>query len=249
MRRLPCLGRLALLLALQACAAKNAVVPVGGACSSDDVCLTGSCIQATDLAGKATRWRDGYCSGNCDEHACPQGRCLTMADDSKLCVADCGSDGDCRAGYVCDQTVKACLPDCREGWSCGTTLVCNADNGSCQLPKGTAPVGDACTTDNDCANGFCIRDADASGWTDGYCSADCASDDCPQGSCLTMADASKLCVATCATDSDCRAGYVCAKAAAACLPDCRRGWSCGATLTCNSTNGNCQSTGGPSASP
>ena len=72
-------------------------VPVGGPCSSDDVCLTGSCIRDTDLAGQATRWLGGYCSGDCGKTACPQGRCLAMADDKSYCVATCKSAGDCRA--------------------------------------------------------------------------------------------------------------------------------------------------------
>jgi hypothetical protein len=242
-------GWFATTLTLVACSPENSAVSVGGACSSDDVCLTGSCIRDTDTAGKATHWAGGYCSGLCGKRSCPQGTCLTMADGNKYCVATCRADGDCRSGYVCDQYARVCLPDCRKGWSCGSTLTCDSSSGNCQLPKGTTQVGGGCSSDNDCANGFCILDTDASnkatGWNGGYCSGDCANTSCPQGSCLTMADSNKYCVATCSADSNCRSGYVCAKAASACLPDCRKGWSCGSTLTCNSSNGTCQPAGAP----
>jgi hypothetical protein len=33
---------------------------------------------------------------------------------------------------------------------------------------------------------------------------------------------------------------VCATAVSVCLPDCRKNWSCGSTLTCNQSSGNCE---------
>jgi hypothetical protein len=242
MRRLARPGRLVPMLALAACST-NVAAPVGDGCSTDDVCLTGFCTPDVAASGKSTGWAGGYCAGDCND-SCPQGStCLDLADGNGYCVAKCEEDGDCRGGYVCDQAVSACLPDCRRDWFCGDELICNSSNGSCELPAGTVEVGGACSSDNDCAEGFCIRDTDASDepthWTDGYCSGDCAST-CPQGNCLTLADGNKYCVAECAADEDCRRGYVCAKAVAACLPDCREGWSCGSKLVCNSGNGNCE---------
>jgi hypothetical protein len=117
----------------------NTTVPVGGACTLDDACSTGFCIPDTDANGKPTQWTDGYCSGDCANSSCPEGRCLAMADNSGLCVSTCTTDSDCRMGYVCTQAVSACLPDCRKGWSCGTTLTCNSANGNCEaaLPPST----------------------------------------------------------------------------------------------------------------
>jgi hypothetical protein len=106
------------------------------------------------------------------------------------------------------------------------------------------PVGGPCSYDDTCMTGLCIRGSDANGqptaWAGGYCSGNCADTACPEGSCLALADGLKYCVATCSADGDCRAGYVCAKAVSACLPDCRKGWSCGSTLVCNSASGNCE---------
>ncbi|MBN2576841.1 MAG: hypothetical protein JXP73_19920 [Deltaproteobacteria bacterium] len=136
MRRLIIFGWLAATFVLAACSS-NLAVPVGGGCSSDDVCLTGFCILDTDASGQATHWEGGYCSGNCQKYSCPQGSCLTLADGKSYCVATCATDGDCRQGYICARAVSACLPDCRLGWSCGDTLTCNIDDGSCVLPAAT----------------------------------------------------------------------------------------------------------------
>lgn len=248
MRPLAVPGCLVATLALAACSATNEAASVGGPCSSDDVCVTGFCIAASDPNGKPSPWAGGYCSGNCADRSCPQGNCLALADGSNLCVVACQVDTDCRSGYVCDQAVTACLPDCRKGWSCGSELSCNADNGNCQLPLGTAPVGGACAADRDCAAGFCIpattEDGRPSHWAGGYCSDECAARSCAQGRCLALADGNYYCVAACAQDDDCRAGYVCAKAVAACLPDCREGWSCGDTLVCDPGDGTCQAASG-----
>jgi hypothetical protein len=118
-------------LGLGACCT-NHTVPVGGACSLDDACATGVCIPGTDASGRPTAWPDGYCSGNCESVACPQGSCLAMADGHSYCVSTCNTEGDCRPGYVCAEAVAACLPDCRKGWSCGSALACNSANGHCE---------------------------------------------------------------------------------------------------------------------
>ena len=133
MRQLAILGCLPTMLALAACSSAVAV-PVGGACSSNDVCLTGFCIPDTDASGQPTQWAGGYCSGNCASQSCPGGSsCLAMADNNRYCVATCAADSDCRADYVCAKAVSACLPDCRKGWSCGSTLTCNQTNGNCEI--------------------------------------------------------------------------------------------------------------------
>jgi len=45
----------------------------------------------------------GYCTiRNCTARACPeQGVCIRFTADVSYCMQTCGSDLDCRAGYVC----------------------------------------------------------------------------------------------------------------------------------------------------
>ncbi|HEY5956483.1 MAG TPA: hypothetical protein VIV60_08025 [Polyangiaceae bacterium] len=226
----------------------NCVTPVGtqvigGKCKLNTDCKSSLCTPEQS-ASSGVQWKDGYCTQtcgtatSCDDSA----SCLTYADGSSYCVAKCSKASDCRDGYVCSEAAKACLPDCRKGWSCGSTLVCDAETGNCRGK--TLPIGAACASNVDCASGICTPSRSVDGgtvWKDGYCTAECSATACPSGAtCLTYADASAYCVATCSEGSVCRSGYVCVKAISACLPDCRQGWSCGSTLTCNSTDGSCQ---------
>ena len=114
------------------CGPPSKTISVGGACTYDVSCTTGTCFFATDSNGNSTGWTDGYCSGSCASSSCPGGKCQSLADGNKYCLSSCSSDNDCRSGYVCDKTVTACLPDCRKGWSCGSTLTCNQTSGSCK---------------------------------------------------------------------------------------------------------------------
>jgi hypothetical protein len=231
---------LVLTMGLVACTT-NKTVAVGGGCSSDDVCATSSCLPATDLGGKPTGWSGGYCSGDCSTTSCPQGECQALADGKRYCLSACSSDGDCRSGYVCDQSLSVCLPDCRKSWSCGDTLTCSQSSGNCEPPSKTTQVGGACIYDVTCTTGTCFAATDsggnATGWTGGYCSGDCSS--CSQGKCQALEDGKSYCLASCSSNTACRSGYLCAPAISVCLPDCRNGWSCGSTLTCNQSTGNC----------
>jgi len=221
----------------------NKTVAVGEGCSSDDACSTSICLPATDRSGAPTGWTGGYCSGDCSTTACPQGKCQTLADGKSYCLSSCASAGDCRSGYVCDTSLSVCLPDCRENWSCGSTLTCNQSSGNCEPPSNTIQVGGACIYNVSCTTGTCFSATDSSGnatgWTDGYCSGDCASASCPQGKCQTLADGKSYCLSSCTSNTQCRSGYVCATAISVCLPDCRKNWSCASKLTCNQSNGNC----------
>jgi hypothetical protein len=159
-------------------------------------------------------------------------------------VPACAQGSDCRGGYVCSDAVAGCLPDCRLGFSCGTTLTCEQATGRCVVPVGTTPVGGKCKLSSDCKSGLCTPEqSTASGteWTEGYCTQACSSTlPCADGaSCLTYADGTSYCVAACAASSDCRTGYICSATAKACLPDCRQGWSCGTSLSCDGGTGNC----------
>jgi hypothetical protein len=219
------------------------MLPVGDPCTLNVDCASGVCTpEQSTSSGK--QWSGGYCTQQCNTTtACPSSTtCIGYADGSSYCADTCASNSDCRAGYVCSTTAKACLPDCRQGWSCGTSLSCDSGSGNCVGKM--LPVGDTCTLNVDCASGLCTPEQSTSSgkqWSGGYCTQQCSTTTaCPaSATCITYADASSYCVHACATNSDCRGDYVCATTVGACLPDCRQGWSCGSSLTCNTSTGTC----------
>jgi hypothetical protein len=221
-------------------------VSLGLACSVNGDCSSGLCIAETRSANSVS-WTGGTCSQACVAGGtCPGSTtCVPFADGTYWCLTQCAMAGDCRQGYICSSAVGACLPDCRFGFSCGTSLGCEQTSGAC-VP-GSRAVGAACVLDADCKSGLCtLEQGSGSGkqWEGGYCTQACSSSaPCPQGSsCVTYDDGTSYCASTCAASSDCRGGYVCSGSAKVCLPDCRQGWSCGTTLTCDSVSGSC--TGG-----
>lgn len=75
-------------------------------------------------------------------------------------------------------------------------------------------VGDPCTLPKDCLGKLCL----SVGLPDGYCSTSCVIENpnaCPAGS-LCIADGASVgtnaCFRLCATERDCRAGYLCQQA-------------------------------------
>jgi hypothetical protein len=223
----------------QGCSNRGSVA-VGGKCALDESCVTGVCLrEARSVGGVA--WSQGYCSGNCSKVECPAGRCAEFSDGRKYCLSTCSIPGDCRDGYVC--AAGTCVPDCRWGWSCGNVLTCNVSTGECGVPA-TKPVGEPCTADAECLGGVCIpaqkQDAGTS-WVGGSCSQACSlTEGCPAGSvCVTFEDGRSYCALECVDRTACRDGYVCSSAVSACLPDCGLGWSCGSTLVCNTSTGEC----------
>ncbi len=246
LRRFLFVVHVAMLLTLAmdlACNSRGSVA-IGGACTIAESCSSGVCVAAT-LDGHGTGWTGGYCTQDCRDQTCPRGsQCLYLADGTWLCAVDCSVQAPCRSGYVCSPAVSVCLPDCRGGWSCGDTLVCDHASGFCgEKAKEPAAIGEACTTDSECQQGLCISessDEQSAGWTGGTCSLECSQSACPLGStCVGLEDGSSLCLASCSGNKTCRSGYVCSQQLLACLPDCRKGWSCGIRLSCDATSGQC----------
>lgn len=109
---------------------------------------------------------------------------------------------------------------------------------------GTAAVGSACTEKEQCGGGLCLQaeryDA-ATGWTDGYCSAECDLDCDDLSTCVDLGGSAgqRHCVTSCEEDSECRPDYVCNPWWMACLPHCATdGFDCGDALECGA-DGHC----------
>jgi hypothetical protein len=84
-----------------------------------------------------------------------------------------------------------------------------------------ASNGESCTSDDACASGTCLLDAN--GWTDGHCTtADCSPGSCPgvDAVCATLQE-QDVCIETC-QPGDCRSGYACREVSvgtAGCVPE------------------------------
>lgn len=136
----------------------------------------------------------------------------------------------------------------------GAIVLASVANGGCSGRSHIA-VGGPCKLDESCVTGVCLRESrqrEQRQWQGGYCSGNCAKEECPSGSCLRLEDGRSYCVSSCSNAADCRDGYVCSTSVEACLPDCRLGWSCGSTLTCNAETGMCDPppvTPGPVGAP
>ncbi len=112
---------------------------------------------------------------------------------------------------------------------------------ACADTTGLTSLGGPCTDKSACTTGLCVMSSmygQDTGWQDGTCTAECAGTTCAEGVCVALQTTS-YCLTSCTRASDCRQGYVCDLVAGACLPDCQKGFSCGAQLACQ-TDGTCR---------
>jgi hypothetical protein len=177
----------------------GAGTPVGDPCAAQGLCgPVGFCIE--EFSG----FPGGYCSQGCGGAGltCPSGAvCRGFGQGQEICLDDCVTNAECRAGYACVQLgvdpTKVCWP---------------VDPGS-NNPNGE-PVGGACGDNQDCDQGLsCL---DFMGWPDGYCTkqfCDPANNPCPNGSsCFAFSGVFSLCLDDCpsgGTQSTCRNDYYC----------------------------------------
>ncbi|MCU0661031.1 MAG: hypothetical protein MUC50_01745 [Myxococcota bacterium] len=108
---------------------------IGAACTQSAQCSSGLCMPEQPTS-EGIAWQDGSCTQACGD--CPAGSICATAGPSRLCLPQCGSDSDCRDGYVCDFNVAACLPDCRVGFPCPLNTMCSG-RGSCSGQGGGFP--------------------------------------------------------------------------------------------------------------
>ncbi len=194
---------------------------VGESCFGPQDCVDGaSCI--------GTGGEDQYiCMSNCSEpgRICEDGSVCTprLNPADPICFTGgdtatgerCQTNLDCEPGTLCfgSDSDHYCLPACHEldpgvcpdGTSC--ELLSSSGKGLCR-----SRVGATCDTGTDCAEALSCSEelgGEFSGLLPGgYCTqSGCASDsECPENSrCRTFPGTSTpVCVATCASDGDCR---------------------------------------------
>lgn len=154
--------------------------------------------------------------------------CDSKVDEAEDCALShgCAGDDDCRTGQVCDAT-----------------------SGGCIEPR---PVGSGCTSDAQCAGGFCVRMGEYSvgtPLTDNRCASACCADaDCAAGSaCVVGLSGVRVCLPNniaargmtalgerCSSDPECASGSC---VVGRCVTPCLGDDACGDALCTLSSGG------------
>jgi hypothetical protein len=250
---------------------------VGAPCKTNADCsglgAGGTCLLQTSSGAV---YVNGYCTLDCTVANCPgQSQCVGVGNPPQFgentfqafCWPPCTASQPCREpGYGCYGLTQAdggpaptggcwldpAAPAGVVGHSCSLDTDCYTNAGPSQLPGACITQ----VTDAGCDGGapFC-----QTGWTGGYCIADCSNwrtvnqttgnEYCGDGGvCLTFTGGAALCFETCVNpgvQDVCRAGYICNSIPSSfgftgrCFPDCRNpGFACGTGTSCDA--GLCQ---------
>lgn len=176
---------------------------VGDPCANDGQCAgftNAYCETHVDFSG-------GYCSAPCQfDNDCPMGsHCARLfagdPNQTKLCMKNCATDGDCRPnGYAC-QNWDSFDQNAQVSDECGPAAT------------GNGQIGDPCTSLADCDGGECVTSVTTQtmgqvNFPGGSCTATCLPiiGGCPMG---TACSDGLYCMPSCVTSLECRAGYTC----------------------------------------
>lgn len=222
---------------------------------------------------------DGDGATDCQDLACaqqpfclPEGNCADGVDNDQDNVidcndVDCADDGPCLPETVCDDGLDsdldnlidcadpdcalACSEDCSDGEDNDQDNLVDCQDPSCAndpICSGGA-IGDACTSDPECAGDVCLEEA-VDGFPSGYCSQNCdlavgVCDAPGDGLCIDVGLPTGLCLDACLVASpDCSAGYSCVDVSGGlgqgvCFPACTNNNQCPTTNICNPDDGFC----------
>lgn len=186
---------------IEVCGAQNKCVAenfIGADCVDYPQC--GSSEDAVCILPPG--WPGGYCSILCNSNTgntlCPSGsHCADFNGTDSLCLLNCTSSAQCEAGYECRQ------------WDGVGGMECVPP----QAQPGVGEVGDPCQDNSDC-NGTLVCETSVGSAPNivtlpgGVCTESCfiIIGQCPVNSTCTL---DSICMPTCATSADCRAGYSC----------------------------------------
>ena len=235
--------------------------PDGGLPPRTDGLIGTPCASEDDCEGRFCSSRSsglGYCSWVCaDDVPCPDDAvCVDFSGGGGFgyCLAPCGptATSGCPSGTVCTSGFglpePVCLAGCESDSECPTGTMCGVGFGGvgqCFTPD--ADNGQPCTDNSECSEtSFC---ADESSW--GFAAGICLEYGCNPATgtgcgdgtvCVEYAD-SGLCLPTCSTATDCRAGYDCVPSPVtgvdACIPRCTRHDQCTEARRCDFLTGRC----------
>ena len=246
----------------------------GVACESHDDCSSiGSgalCAKQTTLGSHVLTYEGGYCTRACSGSSDICGgdaTCVSLPASSgpkRICAKTCtlGSTDECRTpGYACQDI----------GGPVGICFIHPLPTFEHEEPPASF-LGEPCANDAQCQFdggfpwGFCRRatndEGSATGWPEGYCSADCSEQRqiCGlTGVCLRASgETEDSCFDRCQNggggQSTCRTGYVCEQfteelpdggtqpsVSGHCIPDCRSaGFVCESGTACDTATGYCR---------
>jgi len=137
----------------------------------------------------------------------PTGEFASESGGEPAPPVSCASHESCPTGEICvfDGADGHCAPPCT------LTGACAEDGSEAGAPAVPRSDGEACAAPTDCGGGICL--GAEQGYPDGYCTTtDCETvSDChgARARCLRLTETLTICVASCATEADCRVGYTC----------------------------------------
>ncbi|MGZ3416829.1 MAG: hypothetical protein ACXVEE_03130 [Polyangiales bacterium] len=166
--------------------------PNGVACTRDEACATGNCVDGTCCESKC----DGQCQA-CDVPG-QAGKCVAVAGKPHGKRAACATDTNACGSKICDGSNTA---------SCAGTPAC----GTYGCDKETLVCKSSCATNADCATGHECKDAACVPSTS-KCSADLSqliSTDGTKADCAPYICRDGSCLPSCKSSSDCQGGFIC----------------------------------------
>jgi len=214
---------------------------VGAACTNDDLCESGSCVDPGDGRRRCL----SLCYG--DAGQCASGEVCTAAGGAcGACIPsaifgsprglgeECTNGTDCRSTHCAVRSgIGECVDACDASFHCATGFVCETidHNDLCVLDR-SQPPGGVCHDMSDCLGGICVSEG-ARGW----CTpSDCSGMTCPSDFACTAVGDQHLCTPSgglagegCTSDAACTTGlcYM-----GVCSATCSEANDCGAGLRC-----------------
>lgn len=251
----------------------------GRACGSDADCSGDRCVstsggrQCVRFSGSTPSCAGSTPSGctrdsDCGtDQVCSGGSCVPRPMMGAELGSPCTQDSGCRSGLciggACTETCDWLQPgSCASGFYCDDGVSNSCTSGYCvRGAVGTAPLGEACASDTECASLYCDRGTcsqpcipgGAVGCAPGFtcqastlqCRGSCRraralgdacddSDQCAAGPCAVRGDQS-FCTQTCGDSTPCPRGFACVAAGdqAVCVPEAGGlDWACSSDADC-----------------